>query len=404
MVQQPRRRHQGRSTRIAVPPERVASYAGAVPDVAGPRSLRRLLDAVLTVGSDLDLPTVLERIVESAVDLVDARYGALGVLDTSRTHLSEFITVGLDEEARRAIGDLPHGHGLLGVLIVDPKPIRLPDLHEHPDSYGFPPHHPPMNSFLGVPISVRGAVFGNLYLTDKTSAEAFSDIDEELVVALASAAGIAIENARLHEQVQEMALLEDRERIARDLHDTVIQRLFATGLSLQGAARLVQRPEVAQRIESAVEDLDITVKHIRSAIFGLESTRRDAAGVRDRVLSLADEAAGPLGFTPRVVFDGPVDAVVTGEVADELLATMREALTNVAKHARAEHVDVSLAVDRDLVLTVSDDGAGIKDATGSEGHGLRNMARRAEHLGGSMRVGPAGERGTALEWSVPLQQ
>ena len=382
----------------------VPSYAVAVSEVAGPRSLRRLLDAVLTVGSDLELATVLERIVESAVDLVDARYGALGVLDTSRTHLSEFITVGLDDEARRAIGELPHGHGLLGVLIVDPKPIRLPDLHEHPDSYGFPPNHPPMTSFLGVPISVRGEVFGNLYLTDKTSAEAFSDIDEELVVALAGAAGIAIENARLHEQVQEMTLLEDRERIARDLHDTVIQRLFATGLSLQGAARLAQRPEVAQRIESAVEDLDVTVKHIRSAIFGLEGSRRDAAGVRDRVLSLADEAAGPLGFKPRVVFDGPIDSLVTGKVADELLATLREALTNVAKHARAEHVDVSLTVDSELVLTVSDDGVGIADAVGAEGHGLRNMARRAEQLGGSMRVGRAGERGTTLEWSVPLQR
>ena len=376
----------------------------AVSEVAGPRSLRRLLDAVLIVGSDLDLPTVLERIVESAVDLVDARYGALGVLDTSGTYLSEFITVGLDDEARRAIGELPHGHGLLGVLIVDPKPIRLPDLHEHPDSYGFPPNHPPMTSFLGVPISVRGEVFGNLYLTDKTSAEAFSDIDEELVVALAGAAGVAIENARLHEQVQEMTLLEDRERIARDLHDTVIQRLFATGLSLQGAARLAQRPEVAQRIESAVEDLDITVKHIRSAIFGLEGTGGGAAGVRDRVLSLADEAAGPLGYKPRVVFDGPVDSLVTGKLAEELLATLREALTNVAKHARAEHVDVSLAVDADLVLTVTDDAAGIKDATETEGHGLRNMARRAEQLGGSMQVGSAGGRGTALEWSVPLQQ
>lgn len=374
-----------------------------MPEAAGPRSLRRLLDAVLTVGSDLDLSTVLQRIIESATELVDARYGALGVLDATGTYLTEFITVGVDDETRRSIGDLPHGHGILGVLIVDPKPIRLPDLHEHPDSYGFPPNHPPMQSFLGVPIRVRDEVFGNLYLTDKTSAEVFSDIDEELVVGLAGAAGIAIENARLHEQLSEVALLEDRERIARDLHDTVIQQLFATGLSLQGAAKLAQRPEVAERIESAIERLDVTVKHIRSAIFGLEGSRGDRGGLRDRVLSLVDEATGPLGFKPRIVFEGPVDAAVTPKVADELLATLREALTNVAKHARAEHVDVSLAVDGELVLIVADDGVGIKEeAADGEGHGLRNMARRAEQLGGSMRIGTGGDRGTTLEWRAPL--
>jgi transcriptional regulator with GAF, ATPase, and Fis domain len=207
-------------------------------EFAGPRSLRRrLLDAVLTVGSDLDLPSMLERIVQAAVDLVDARYGALGVLDDTGARLSQFITVGVDAETRAAIGHLPEGHGILGLLVVDAKPLRLPDLREHPDSYGFPPHHPPMRSFLGVPILVRDEVFGNLYLTDKTSAEAFTDVDEELVVGLAAAAGVAIENARLHARVQELALLEDRERIARDLHDSVIQRLFATGLSLQGAAK-----------------------------------------------------------------------------------------------------------------------------------------------------------------------
>ncbi len=206
-------------------------------EYAGPRSLRQLLDAVLTVGSDLDLPAMLQRIVQAAVALVDARYGALGVLDETRTRLAEFITVGIDDETHRAIGDLPEGHGILGLLIVDAKPLRLPDLREHPDSYGFPPNHPPMRSFLGVPILVRNEVFGNLYLTDKTSAEVFTDVDEELVIGLAAAAGVAIENTRLHARVQELALVEDRERIARDLHDSIVQRLFATGLSLQVAAR-----------------------------------------------------------------------------------------------------------------------------------------------------------------------
>src|SRR5215203_2136867 len=246
-------------------------------ELAGPRSLRQLLDAVLTVGSDLDLPAMLERIVQAAVDLVDARYGALGVLDDTRTRLAQFVTVGLDDETYNAIGHLPEGHGILGLLIVDPKPIRLPDLHEHPDSFGFPPHHPPMRSFLGVPIRVRDKVFGNLYLTDKASAEVFTDVDEELCVGLAAAAGVAIENARLHTRVQELALVEDRERIARDLHDTVVQRLFATGMALQGSARLVHSdPDAAvDRIEGAVDDLDLTVKHIRTAIFGLERGRAD---------------------------------------------------------------------------------------------------------------------------------
>jgi signal transduction histidine kinase len=384
---------------------------GAVPDNAGPQSLRNLLQAVLSIGSGLDLNAVLQRIIESAVELVDARYGALGVLDESGTRLSEFLTVGLDADERARIGHLPEGHGILGLLIVEPRPIRLPDLREHADSYGFPENHPPMRSFLGVPVRVRGEVFGNLYLTDKTSAEVFTDIDEELVVALAGAAGVAIENARLHARVGEMAMLEDRERIAQDLHDTVIQRLFATGLALQGAARLAQRPEVVERIERAVDDLDLTVKHIRTAIFGLERARPQSEGVRRRVLALIAEAAGSLGFEPRVLFDGPVDAAAADELAGDLVATLREALANVAKHARASSVEVSVrATDDDVVLEVADDGrgraAGADDADvyASGGHGLGNMAKRAERWDGSCAItnGPGpGAGGTVVVWRVP---
>ena len=370
------------------------------PSLAGPRSLRQLLDAVMTVGSDLDLASVLRHIVESAVSLVDARYGALGVLDDSGTSLAQFLTVGLDDETYRAIGPLPKGHGILGLLIRDPKPIRLPDLAEHPDSYGFPPNHPPMHSFLGVPVRVRDQVFGNLYLTDKTTAEVFTDIDQELVIALASAAGVAIENARLHQLVAEMALLEDRERIARDLHDTVIQRLFATGLRLQSVARLARPPEVAERILQSVDDLDLTVKHIRTAIFGLEASRRSAGGLRHRILSLTSEAAGALGFDPRVLFDGPVDTV--GEdVGTQLLAVLREALTNVARHAGASRVDVEVVTNGDVVLRVNDDGRGLPTEVRAGGRGMHNMAARASGLGGVMvvKAGPSG--GTALEWRVP---
>ena len=366
--------------------------------------MRRLLDAVLTIGTDLDLPAMLNRIIEAAVELVDARYGALGVLDDAGSRLAQFITVGIDEEGRRQIGRLPEGHGILGLLIVDAKPLRLPDLSEHPDSYGFPPNHPPMRSFLGVPIRVRDQVFGNLYLTDKRTGEVFTDVDEELVVGLASAAGVAIENARLHARIAELALLDDRERIARDLHDTVIQRLFATGLSLQATTRLVHADPTAAatRVEAAVDDLDLTVKHIRSAIFGLEASRSTADGLRARVLSLTRDAAGALGFEPTVLFDGPVDSAVSSTVAAELVATLREALSNVARHAGAHHVEVEVRAGADVVLRVSDDGIGPPGPDAPMGNGLRNMAARAEKLGGTFELVP-GEPGTRLCWQVPAQ-
>lgn len=369
---------------------------------AGPQRMRHLLDAVLTIGTDLDLPAMLRRIVEAAVSLVDARYGALGVLDVEKKALAEFITVGIDDETHKAIGALPKGNGILGLLIADPKPLRLPDLHEHPNSFGFPPNHPDMRSFLGVPVSVRGEVFGNLYLTDKLSAEAFTDIDQELVVALASAAGLAIENARLHTRVHDVAVIEDRERIARDLHDTVIQRLFATGLSLQGTSNLIRDPVVARRIETAVEDLDITVRQIRTAIFGLETARLGRSGAREHVLTVVTEAARALGFEPRVLFDGPIDSVVDDDVAIELVATLREALANVARHAGATEARVVVTVNNDLLLRVSDDGSGVQRGGRGGGRGLANMRSRAEKLGGAFTVGPGPHGGTVVEWHVPL--
>lgn len=375
-----------------------------MPEVAGPQSLRQLLDAVMAIGSDLDLVAMLERIVQAAADLADARYAALGVLDESGTRLAQFITVGVDEEVQRAIGHLPDGHGILGLLIVEAEALRLPDLRAHPDSVGFPPHHPPMRSFLGVPIRVRGSVFGNLYLTEKRGGDAFSEVDEELVVGLAAAAGVAIESARLNARIHELALVEDRERIARDLHDTVIQRLFATGLSLQGTLAMVRRsPDGAEaRIEQAVDDLDLTVRHIRSAIFALESTRATREGLRDRVLTLTRESAGALGFEPTVLFAGPVDVALDTEHEPEALATLREALSNVGKHARATRVDVEVtATDDELVLRVIDDGVGIAGPSPTSGHGLKNLAARAERLGGRFEVGAGVPTGTVLQWQVP---
>jgi signal transduction histidine kinase len=214
---------------------------------------------------------------------------------------------------------------------------------------------------------------------------------------------VAIENARLQARVREFALVEDRERIARDLHDTVIQRLFATGLSLQGTARLVRSDADAAvtRIDAAVDDLDLTVKHIRSAIFKLESTRATSGGLRDRVLALGREAAGSLGFEPQCFFDGPVDYGVGSEVATELLATLREALSNVARHAHASRVDVEVVLTDQLHLRVIDDGVGPPAAGQPAGHGLRNMESRATRHAGRFELVAGVPVGTVLHWQVP---
>jgi signal transduction histidine kinase len=369
-----------------------------------PERLARLVDALLSIGSDLSLPDVLHRIVDAAVSLVGARYGALGVLDEARVGLSEFVNVGIDADQVAAIGQLPEGHGILGLLILEPRPLRLADLSAHPDSYGFPAGHPPMRSFLGVPIRIRDQVYGNLYLTEKQGAAEFSADDEALAVSLAGAAAIAIDNARLYARVRDLALVEDRERIAADLHDTVIQRLFATGLALEGSLRLAT-PEVAERIEQAVTELDGTIRQIRSTIFALQAPRARGRGLRAEVLALATEAAASLGFEPQVAMEGPLDTVVSDEMALQLLASLREALSNVVRHAHASRVELRVAVAADgaLEATVRDDGGGVLPSGRPDGRGLVNMARRAEGLGGQVLLAPGpGGHGTLLTWQVPL--
>jgi signal transduction histidine kinase len=538
----------------------------------GPRSLRQLLDAVLAIGSELDLDTALRHIIETATSLVDARYGALGVLDETRSGLSAFITVGIDAETPRAIGRLPKGLGLLGALIADARPLRVPVIEEHPDRSGFPPNHPPMTSFLGVPILCQGEVFGNLYLTDKTTAEVFSDLDEQLASGLAVAAGIVINNARLHgyvtrrdaalsavhevvaavageregraalqlvadracvlagadaatvalptgagetleinvvagsasaefdgvrfphagsvsgevietgrpvvladasrdhrvaqpqvrqghigpamwvplmaygapvgtlsvgrargsvpftdaefdlvllfaahasvivevdrsrDDARRLSILEDQERIARDLHDTVVQRLFATGLSLQSLCRLTDEPTTG-RIVAAIDELDGTIRQIRTVIFGFERpTSGPSTGLRGRVLDLCAEAARVLGFEPTVGFSGPIDTVTGGQLADQILAVLREALSNVSRHAAANRVAVDVtATDQTITLEVTDDGRGFDDRTErAGGHGLENMRARAMRQSGHFELTAGPDGGTRLLWSAPL--
>ncbi len=371
--------------------------------VNDPEKLRHLMDAVLMIEADIELSTLLRHIVEEATNLVGARYGALGVLNEERTQLEQFFTVGLDETEESAIGPRPTGRGVLGLLITDSQPLRLHDLSAHPESYGFPAGHPPMKSFLGVPVRVRGGkTWGNLYLTNKRGAGDFSDEDEALAEALALAAGIAIENTRLHDRVRVLSVLDDRDRIAMALHDKVIQKLFAAGLTLQGAILLPDRAQMAERVGKVVDDLDSTITDIRGAIFEL-SENAIPGGLRHGVLALAEELTPTLGSRPEVSFSGPIDNIVPRHIADHLLAVVRESLTNAGKHARASRFVVCLSVEDDLTLEVIDDGIGFQTPLGEQtGLGLGNLRSRAEKLGGTFEIRPVSTGGTRIIWRVPV--
>ena len=380
--------------------------------VEDPAKLRRLLEATLLLEADLELPRLLRHLIDEARSMTGARYGAIGVLNDDHTALAEFITVGLEPDEEDNIGTRPTGKGVLGVLITDSRPLRLASLASHPESYGFPPNHPAMTSFLGVPIKVRDDIYGNLYLTDKVGWSEFTSDDESLVEALALAAGIAVENARLHQKVQAVAVYEDRDRLARDLHDTVIQRLFAVGLSLQSMA-VAASPGMTERLDAAISDLDETIRQIRSTIYELGSAASDQ-GLRATVISLVRDLNPVVGFAVQVVFDGPVDSAVSQEIAEHLLAVVRESLTNIGRHAHASHARLSLSVaDGICCLRITDDGDGIEPTAaaaaaaaaaggGEGGFGLVNLRRRAEKLHGSFVIESPTTGGTSIMWQVPL--
>ncbi|MEO6122424.1 MAG: GAF domain-containing sensor histidine kinase [Ilumatobacteraceae bacterium] len=370
---------------------------------SGTSDLLHLLDAVMAIGSEQTLADVLKRITKTAAALVDAKYAALGVFDDSGVRLAEFITVGLDDDDASQIGPGADGRGLLGLLIAEPTPIRLPDLHAHPDTCGFPVGHPPMTAFLGVPIRLRGVVYGNLYLTDKVSGGEFNEADQELAVGLAVAAGLAIENARLHEQARTAGLLEERERIARDLHDDVIQRLFATGLSLQAVAHMVTEPMIAERIARAVDDLDVTIRQVRSTIFELHHPWVPAVSLRGDLLAICDESTQALGFRPTCDLEGPIDTAVDEATRGHFLLCVRESLSNVARHANATKVSVHVTVfGNRLTLEVVDDGVGYRSRSDRQSSGVANMRTRAEAIGGTFTIIGSVDRGTSVIWSVPV--
>jgi signal transduction histidine kinase len=367
---------------------------------AGPfdARLQQMLDAMLSIGSEQSLASILQRIIDSTCKLVEARYGALGVLGDDG-QLDELVTVGVDESTEEAIGRLPEFHGVLGKLTAELKPLRLRDVSKHPDAAGFPENHPTMRTFLGVPVRGRDAV-GNLYVAEKFGADEFTEEDELVAMALAGAAGFAVDNDRLRTRLGKIAVLEERERIARDLHDKVIQRLFAAGMSLQTALPLTARTEVATRIAQSIEDLDETIREIRYTIFALERPSR--GGARVDIFVHVDKAREALGFSPQLKFDGPVDVAMTERIAEHLLPSLQEALANVAKHARASKVDVLVRAGSDLLLRVEDDGVGLPPQVDRKS-GLHNMTRRADELGGRCTVQRARRRGgTVVEWRVPL--
>lgn len=369
-----------------------------------PVRLRRVLEAALLIEADLDLPTLLRHVVEEARSMTNARYGALGVLNAEGSGLAEFITVGLERDEEERIGARPTGRGILGRLISEPEPLRLAELGSHPDSYGLPANHPPMTSFLGVPIRVRDEVYGNLYLTDKIGWSEFTKDDEALIGALAIAAGIAIENARLHQRVHEVAVYEDRDRLARDLHDTVIQRLFAIGLSLQSIASAPAAGSMGERLQKIVSDIDETIRQVRTSIFELSQDLHH--GVRGSVVELLEELKPVVGFEVRVSFDGPVDTAISDTISEHLLAVIREAVTNIGKHAGATTATVAVSVEEGrCILRIVDDGKGIGDLLEhSGGFGLANLRRRAEKLHGDLDIQSPIAGGTVLVWRVQLTE
>jgi signal transduction histidine kinase len=364
---------------------------------------RRLIEAGMALASEVSLDAVLQRIVELAVELTGARYGALGVLTPDGQSIQEFITVGITPEERAALGDPPTGHGLLGALIREEGPLRIPDIGADPRSVGFPPNHPPMTSLLGARIIGRGTVFGNIYLTDKRGAEMFDEEDERVLVVLATQAAIAVENARLYDEterrgreLQRLQVFEERERIAKELHDGVIQALFAVGMSLQGLASSSSDPELARRLEAAVEDVDVAIRDLRNYIFGLRPGILADRQLDQALKELATEFGSRSDVVTVVDVDGEAASALASR-AGEVVQLAREALSNVSRHAEATTCRVSLRRGAEgIVLEIDDDGRGFDVGTSTPGMGLRNLRERVESLGGVLEVTSTPGEGTTV--------
>lgn len=366
-----------------------------------PERLHALIDAILLIDTDCDLNDLLNIIVATASRLVGARYGALGVVGRDGQSLSRFITYGIDETERRAIGHAPLGHGLLGETIHLAQPLRVDSVSAHEKSSGFPAHHPAMERFLGVPVKTGdGHIFGNLYLTDRINGEPFSEEDQMLVESFGRAAGLVIDQATLRGHVRELTLSEERERIARDLHDTVIQRLFGVGLALQLTLSEPLNELIRVRINSALDDLDGTIHEIRTTIFEIDQDELDGATLLERITALVNEVGTRLGVDIDLEVYGDLDRVVSGGCVRHTVQALREILSNIVRHSQASAIGVDVELDNDLiVLNVVDNGVGFNAPVGP-GRGLRNLASRARELGGDCIVDSEVGRGTLVRWTA----
>lgn len=368
-----------------------------------PPVLQALDAAVRGISGVLDAEQVLQLIVDRVRELVAAQYAALGIVDEAG-QITQFITSGISEEQREAIGDLPRGRGLLGLIIRENRAYRIPRISAHPERYGFPPNHPPMDSFLGVPITVKGDVVGRLYLTNKQGAAEFGPGDQALVETFALHAGIAIESARLHEQVQRLAVVDERDRISRDLHDSVIQMIYAVTLSLDDVPDMIrQEPdEASQRVDNAIEALQGVIRDIRHFIFGLRPLLLESGSLSEGLQALADEMRR--NTTTEIMIEAREPEGLPLAVVAELLAIAREALANIARHSDARWAAIQLTTrDDELRMEIADDGRGVGDRADVDRghHGLANMRARAEALGGAFEMESAPSAGTRIIVTVP---
>ncbi len=361
--------------------------------------------AARAVASVLSVDEVLQVIVDQVRPLVGAQYAALGIVD-GQGIIERFITSGLSDEARARIGNLPRGHGFLGLIIRENRSFRIPDITTDPRSYGFPPNHPTMTSFLGVPVTVKGRSVGNLYLTDKHDAVEFTEADQAIVESFARHAAIAIENARLHEQVHRLAVVDERDRIGKDLHDGIIQSIYAVGLSLEDVPELIAEDpdEVVQRVERAIDTLHLTIRDIRNFILGLRPELLGGTTLAGGLAALVED------FRHNSMVDielavGAVPREPTETVTSHLLGIVNEALSNVARHSGATRAWIDVAGDeRGLTVSVRDNGRGFDPAAiAALGHqGLRNMRSRAAGVGAMMDISSTQQQGTEIRVVLDL--
>jgi signal transduction histidine kinase len=366
-------------------------------------NLAALDGAIRGIAGLLSIDRVLQEIVDRVRELADARYAALGIVDDAGV-IERFVTSGMTDDERAAIGPLPHGRGLLGLIIRENRAYRIRDVATDPRRYGFPPNHPPMHAFLGVPISVHGRSIGRLYLTEKRGAPEFNEEDQRLVERFALHAGIAMENARLHDRVRRLGIVSERERISRDLHDTIIQRIYGVTLSLDDVPELVHEApdEAAQRVDRAIDALHETTNEIRNFIFGLRPVLLEEGGLLLALETLADEAR--LNSAVDIEVQGTDPGPLPVDLSGELLSIVRETLSNVARHAHASRATIALETsDGELHLEIADDGRGFDAAEklGTSHRGLRNMAERATRIGAGFRVVSQPGAGTRIIVEVP---